>query len=307
MKRILVSVGDISGINLSILSKSAEKNKYIIFDLVSDKKTSEKICSELNIKLPANISIIQTKTKNLNVKAGFVSSDSSYLAFQALNQSFDIIKKDKNKYLGLITLPVNKNQINKIDKSFKGHTEYFAKKENSKVAMLLYSKKLAVVPLTTHIAIREVESLITYKLIKEQFRVVNDFYSRHIKKNAKFAILCINPHCSDNNLLGDSDEKIESIVKNLKKEFNVSSPLCSDSAFTENNLKEYDVFFGIYHDQVLIPFKMLSFNSGVNITCGLSFIRVSPDHGPAYDRVFSKEIDSGSMDECIRFLKKIEL
>jgi 4-hydroxythreonine-4-phosphate dehydrogenase len=306
MKRILVSAGEISGINLLLLTKTAKKKKNICFDLITDIKPTEKICRFFNAEIPKNVNLIQTSVRDLNISPGQMSDDSAKLAFASLKESVDLIMKRRDYYLGLLTLPVNKNQINKIHKGFIGHTEYLAFREKKKTAMLLYSKKITVVPLTTHVAISDIESMINYKNLYAQFLAVHEFYKKRLKRTPKFAVLCLNPHCSDKGLLGKADEKILKITERLKKDFDVSSPLCADSAFTPENLKRYDVFFGMYHDQVLIPFKMLSFNSGINVTCGLSFLRVSPDHGPACDKVFSKDIDSGSMEECVRFIENIE-
>ena len=307
MKKILVSAGDISGINLLLLAKTAKKEKNIYFDLITDIKPTEKICRFFNVEIPKNIKLIQTSVKGLNISPGKLSDDSAKLAFSSLKESVDLILKRRGEYLGLITLPVNKNQISKIHKGFIGHTEYLAFREKKKTAMLLYSKKIAVVPLTTHVAVSDVESMINYKNLYPQFLAAYEFYEKYLKTTPKCAVLCLNPHCSDKGLLGKGDEKIFKITERLKKDFDVSSPLCADSAFTSENLKRFDVFFGMYHDQVLIPFKMLSFNSGINVTCGLSFLRVSPDHGPACDKVFSKDIDSGSMEECVKFFKTLRL
>lgn len=305
MKRILVSAGEITGINLLLLTKTAKKKKNICFDVITDIKPTERICRFFNTEIPKNINLIQTSVKNLDIIPGQMSNDSAKLAFASLKESVDLIKKRRDEYLCLLTLPVNKNQISKIHKGFIGHTEYLAFREKKQTAMLLYSKKISVVPLTTHVALSDIESMINYKNLYPQFFAVNEFYKRYLKRTPKCAVLCLNPHCSDNGLLGKADEKILKITENLKKDFDVSAPLCADSAFTKENMKKYDVFFGMYHDQVLIPFKMLSFNSGINATCGLSYLRVSPDHGPACDKVCSKDVDSGSMEECVRFIMKM--
>ncbi|MDD3803062.1 MAG: 4-hydroxythreonine-4-phosphate dehydrogenase PdxA [bacterium] len=306
MKKILVSMGEGGGAGIILLCDAARKNKDILFELVSDEKALKDYCRKTKISLPENISLIQTKAKNFRLIPGKPTGESGRLAFESLKESVDIISATENEYLGLLTLPVIKSSMNVFCRGFSGHTEYLAKREKRRAAMLLYSKKISVVPLTTHVNLSRVSKLINFETVNAQMKAVKDFYSERLKKEGKFAILCVNPHCSDNNLLGYEDENLRKIVCRLKKHFNLDGPLCADSAFTSENLKRYDVFFGMYHDQVLIPFKMVSFNSGVNVTCGLTYLRVSPDHGPACDRVFSNELDSGSILESVKLLLKVK-
>ncbi|MGE3062819.1 MAG: 4-hydroxythreonine-4-phosphate dehydrogenase PdxA [bacterium] len=304
MKRILVSAGEAAGANLRLLSAAALKNPSVKFDLVSDEKATNDYCRETKTILPKNISMIQTERRNFKITPGRPDRESGLLAYESLKRSVDIIEKKKKDYLGLLTLPVIKSSVSLYCRGFRGHTEYLEKRDGREAAMLLYSKKISVAPITTHISVSDVESMINYQNIYPKIAAVQEFYRKRLKKTPKFAILCLNPHCSDRGLLGKADEKILKIAEKLKKDFDVSSPLCADSAFTEENMKKYDVFFGMYHDQVLIPFKMLSFNNGVNVTCGLSYLRVSPDHGPACDKVFSNDLSAGSTLESVKLLLK---
>lgn len=306
MKRILVSVGEAAGAGLRLLSSAALKNPAVRFELVSDRKATDDYCRKTKIQLPKNIFLIQTKKRDFKVIPGKPDSESGRLAFESLKESVGIMLSERGSYLGLLTLPVIKSSVSRCCSGFTGHTEYLEKRDKSKAAMLLYSKRISVVPLTTHVAVSRAPRLINLKSAREKMRAVFDFYAERLNKRPKFAILCINPHCSDDGLLGDDDIKLEAMAASLKREFNLSGPICADSAFTEQNLKKYDVFFGAYHDQVLIPFKMLSFESGVNVTCGLSYLRVSPDHGPASDKVFSEDLDAGSTIEAVKLLLRTE-
>ena len=159
--------------------------------------------------------------------------------------------------------------------------------------------------MTTHVNITRVESLVTRQAIDDILDTVHSFYKKYLHNDPLFTMLCMNPHCSDNGIMGDSDSNVAEYVKQFKMKYKIKGPVPADSAFTPDSISKTDIFIGMYHDQVLIPFKMLSFDSGINITAGLPFIRVSPDHGPAYDIVESPScISEKSLLKCVGFILK---
>lgn len=304
MKKILISVGDLGGINSYLIYVTAKKYKNIIFEVSCPEKLFYDVLKKFNIeKKLENICFDFPQTKIIKLEIGEPSKESTLLSIESLDFSLEKLRKCKDVYYGFLTMPVNKEQIEKFKTGFCGHTEYLEEKYRKKLSMLLFSKKISVLPLTRHIKLAEVEIEIFKSDIRKQLKNVQQFYNSVLKKEPKILFLCVNPHCSDGKLLGLSDCRLKRMVTLLKKEFNIEGPISADSAFNKRNLQEYDLFVGTYHDQVLIPFKMLSFNSGVNITLGLDFLRVSPDHGPAYNLCDQIDcIDSKSTEESVKIL-----
>ena len=309
MKKILVSVGDLGGINSYLIYNIAKKYKNINFDLSVSEKIFYGVLKKFKIeKRLKNLFFDFPEVDFKSLDFGKPSKKSTQLSIISLDFSIQKIKKRKNKYAGLLTMPICKEEVGKFIKGFEGHTEYLEEKFDRKLSMLLYSQKISVLPLTRHIKLENVEKEIFKSEIKKQIKNVFDFYENFLNKKPNILFLCINPHCSDGKLLGLSDNRLKKIVLDLKKEFpKIDGPVSSDSAFNKDNLKKYDIFVGAYHDQVLIPFKMLSFNDGVNITLGLDFLRVSPDHGPAYDLAGKKDlIDTTSTERSVEILLNLK-
>ncbi|MEO0234352.1 MAG: 4-hydroxythreonine-4-phosphate dehydrogenase PdxA [candidate division WOR-3 bacterium] len=308
MKRILVSIGDIGGINSYLIYVAAKKYQNIDFEISVSEKIFYDVLKNFKIeKKLKNIFFDFLQSKNIKLELGKPTKESTLLSIKSLDFSIEKMIKKKDNYYGLLTMPINKEQIAKFKIGFSGHTEYLEEKFRKKLSMLLYSKKISVLPLTRHIKLEKVENELFQSNIRKQIKNVQEFYRNFLKKEPKILLLCVNPHCSDGKLLGLSDYRLKRIICSLKKDFKIDGPVSADSAFNKNNIQEYDLFVGTYHDQVLIPFKMLSFNSGVNITLGLDFLRVSPDHGPAYDLCDRIEcVDSRSTEESVKILLKFK-
>lgn len=309
MKKILVSVGDISGINSFLIYSAAKKYKDMIFEISAPKNVFNENLRYFKIKnLPSNLIFDYFSESFKKIVPGKPTMNSTLLSYDSFKFSIQKMKRDHKNYAGLLTMPVNKEEISKIEKGFTGHTDFFEKEFDKKLTMLLYSKKIAVLPLTKHISLKEVEKKLFNEKIEDQIDNVYEFFKNFFKTTPNFLFLCVNPHCSDGRLLGLSDIKLKRIVKNLSKKYKIDGPMPADSAFSEENIKSYDVFVGTYHDQVLIPFKMLSFKDGINITCGLPFLRVSPDHGPAYDLVLKFDrITTYSTFSAVQLLSKVRI
>ena len=187
--------------------------------------------------------------------------------------------------------PISKKKF--LKKSFSGITEYLKYKTSSNnVAMIIYNKQLSVSPITTHIPIKFVNKKITKKTIKDKIKLINKFYNKFLKKNPKIAVLGLNPHCETIDSYSEEDKIILPSIKNLKKNgIKISGPFSADTFFISPNYKKYDLVIGMYHDQVLTPIKSIFKFNAINITAGLPFIRVSPDHGPN-EKMISKNISN---------------
>jgi len=164
---------------------------------------------------------------------------------------------------------------------------------------------LSVSPITTHIPLKNVHKNISRKKIIHQVKTIDSFYKSELKIKPKIAITCLNPHCETNNKY-DEDSKIikPSIIFFNKKGINIDGPFSSDTIFLKQNRKKYDVIIGMYHDQVLNPMKTLFEYDAINITLGLPFIRISPDHGPNENMIGKNLSDPTSLIRAIEFLDR---
>lgn len=199
----------------------------------------------------------------------------------------------------LINMPLDKKKF--FSKKFRGYTEFFSEKfdQNKNENMLLYNKNFSVCPLTTHIEINKVEKEITKKkLINSIINLVKFF--KTINKKIKIEVLGLNPHAGRDFGKQTVEKKIITpVIKYFKKKkYLISGPVSADTAFAKTSGK---VFVGMYHDQVLIPFKTLNKFDGINITIGKKLIRMSPDHGTAKNIKKTNTIDTKSFINCIKF------
>ena len=310
---IAITIGDINGIGLEILYNTWKKNKFNKFILFTNSKILEKYFKSKKIKI--DINIIDFKKKIFNFKVNkfniysFEIKSHTENTYESLKHAYNSCI---NKYcIGIITLPLRKDLIiNEIDSKFIGHTEYFQKKNKKKYSnMILYHKKIIVSTLTTHIKVNKISKLISKeKYIYNQILNLNKSLKVDLNiSSPKLIVSGFNPHAGENGRLGKEETNfIKPAIDNLsKKGILVDGPISADSMLIKKNLKKYDCFIFMYHDQALIPFKYISQFSGVNYTGNLDIIRTSPDHGTAYKMKGSKEISNRSFINCYKLIKKI--
>ena len=232
-----------------------------------------------------------------------ISNHSNRYIEKCFNLSLKLIKE--HKIHALINGPVSKKHF--LKKKFPGITEYIAKKTNSKQpVMLIYNKDLAVSPLTTHVPIKKVASFIKKKEIINNIIKIDNFYKSRLQKIPNIAVLGLNPHCETNHKISEEKREIIPAINFLKKKnFLVTGPIPADTFFLEKNIKKYDVVIGMYHDQVLSPIKTLFKFKAINITIGLPFIKVTPDHGPNHEMVGTNKSDASSIFYALNFLNKL--
>jgi 4-hydroxythreonine-4-phosphate dehydrogenase len=164
---------------------------------------------------------------------------------------------------------------------------------------------LSVSPITTHLPLKEVHKNITKNKIINHVKLIKKFYIEKNKKNPKIAITGLNPHCESNYKPSEEDKIIKPAINHLnKKKYNIGGPYAADTIFLKQNLKNYDVVIGMYHDQVLTPAKTLFGFNAINITLGLPFIRISPDHGPNSSMLGKNLSNPKSLIEALKFLDK---
>ena len=215
-----------------------------------------------------------------------------------------LIKQKKG--IALINGPISKKYF--LNKKYPGVTEYLADKTNkfNEEVMLIYNDKLSVSPITTHLPLKNIFKNISIKKITKKVSTINNFYKNKLNKKAKFAITGLNPHCETKSLKNEERRIILPAIKKLKrKKINIKGPFPSDTMFLSKNRKKFDVIIGMYHDQVLAPIKTLFEFKAINITLGLPFIRISPDHGTNNKMLGKKTSDPSSLIEAFKFINKI--
>lgn len=312
-------IGIISGeprsINSEIIAKAWGKKKKNIF-IIGNYSILQKQFFKLGFKIPLiKIDRLENfkKGKKLNIlnvplkfKSTFKVSPSevqSYI-FKCFNLAHELAVN--KKISGFINAPIDKKIF---DNKYLGVTEYLSKKNNIKnrEVMMIYNRKLSVVPLTTHVQIKNVTNKINFYLIKKKLLTLNEFYLKLFKKKPKIAILGLNPHNSENNIYSIENKIIKPAVTKLKKlKINIDGPFPADTAFNKKNRVLYDVIVGMYHDQVLAPLKALYGFDSINVTLGLKYLRLSPDHGTAKDIIGLNKASPQSLICAINFLNRID-
>tara|TARA_B100001057_G_scaffold447164_1_gene486422 strand:- start:3408 stop:4379 length:972 start_codon:yes stop_codon:yes gene_type:complete len=320
-KPILIVCGEPNSVFSELLVKSLKKHKSkkpLI--LIGSSNLIKSQLKKLGLRLKLNPIIFNSKyleniKKNqinlLDVNYNFnkpfqkISSKSKYYISKCFDQAFKIIRN--NEIAGLINGPISKEFF--LKGRYQGITEYISNKFGIKknYVMLIYNKLLSVSPITTHLPISKVSKTIKAKIIISKLILISEFYKKILKKKPKFAITGLNPHCE--NFIYKSEEKkiIEPAIKELKKKkIDITGPFPADTIFLKQNYKKFDVIIGMYHDQVLAPLKALKGFDAINITLGLPFLRVSPDHGPNYKMIGKNKSNPQSLIKAIKFLNKLK-
>ena len=318
-KPIIVIGGEPNSIFSEIFFKTKKKIKIknpII--LIASKKLILGQMKSLKYNYKINIINIEkddfSKLKNYNINLIDVNFNFKKVFDKITDKSNSYIKNcfdlghkilKEKECLGLINGPISKKNFLK-DKYF-GITEYLAKKTNNKdkVAMLIYNKKLSVSPITTHLPLKDVHKHLTQKKIIKNIKLIKDFYIKELKINPRIAVTGLNPHCESNYKSSEEDKIIKPAIKNLvKNKINVKGPFSADTIFLKNHLNKFDVIVGMYHDQVLTTAKALYGFNAINITLGLPFIRISPDHGPNTQMLGKNISNPDSLINSLKFLDK---
>jgi 4-hydroxythreonine-4-phosphate dehydrogenase len=230
-----------------------------------------------------------------------ISSKSNIFIKSSFELAFKIIKK--YNIIKFINGPISKKYF--LKKEFLGITEYISEKFlTKKTCMLIFNKKLSVCPITTHLPLKLVSKKITKKNIINRVALIDNFYKKNLKFKPRIAILGLNPHCESIHAFNEDEKIIQPSIKYLKKKYNVSGPYPADTIFLKNNRKNFDVIVGMYHDQVLTPIKTLYEYDAINITLGLPFIRISPDHGPNETMMGRNLSNPLSLLRAIKFLDR---
>ena len=315
--KIGISHGDVNGISYEVIIKTlmdsriAEICTPIIF---GSPKVAAYHRKALNIEhfSPTGIQspdeakgnrvfVINYVDENIRVELGKsteIAGNSSVRALQAATEALKAGKID-----ALVTGPINKQNIQSSDFTYKGHTEYLqASFQADEVMMLLVSDLLKVGLVTGHVPLTRISSIITKELIVEKLRILSrsllmDFGIR----NPNIAVLGLNPHAGDDGLLGseERDVIIPALEEAKKQHISVFGPFPADGFFGAGRFSRFDAVLAMYHDQGLAPFKALSMEKGVNFTAGLPVVRTSPAHGTAYELAGKNEASEESFRNAL--------
>ena len=315
-KPIIIVPGEPNSVFFEIFLKIIRKNKFNSpLILITSKILLEKQIKffKSNIKIneleysKKGLAEISLSTINLinipyNQNKVFekISSKSNQYIESCFKISLNILyKKKSNK---LINGPISKKFF--LKKKFVGITEYLANKTKSKhETMIIYNKLLSVSPITTHLPLKNVVKNIKKNEVIKKIKTISSFWTTMFKKKPSIAITGLNPHCESIDNYNEDEKIIKPSIKFLKKnKYKVHGPFPADTIFLKDNRKKFDVIVGMYHDQVLAPAKTIFEYDAINITAGLPFIRVSPDHGPNERMLGSNKSNPLSLLRSLQFL-----
>lgn len=306
MIRIGITCGDINGIGPEITVKALKhiQGDYKFY-LIGPKNVWLNQMSKLKVDKFECVEFVDLGKSS--VSFGSPTATSGKISIQAIEESLKLW--DEKVIDVIVTAPISKEAIAKAGSKFKGHTEIYAEHfKTKKYVMMFLSRSFFAALATIHIPLKEVSKQITKELIENKIQVVRNSLKEDFSiRSPKIAILGLNPHAGESDVIGvEESEIIIPVIKKLSgNKFGIYGPFSPDGFFGQKEYKNYDCTIGMYHDQVLIPFKLLNFNNGVNFTAGLPLVRTSPDHGTAFQLAGKNLADHKSILEAIKFGIKI--
>ncbi len=314
--KIGITIGDFNGVGLEVILKTLSKSEMAEICTPVIYGSSKVVSYHKNIVgvdfhfqptrsaenlFTDKINIINCWQENVNITLGKPSDLSGKYAFTALEMATTDLRAGRID--ALVTAPINKHAMQLANFPFPGHTEYLTKELGAEESlMFLVSDNLRVGVVTNHLPLKDVAAKITKQAILRKLQIMQDSLKMDFGlERPSIAVLGLNPHAGDGGLLGEEEEKIirPAILECKKKGMLAMGPFPADGFFGSGQYKKYDAILAMYHDQGLIPFKVLSFGKGVNYTAGLVGVRTSPDHGTAYDLAGKNEADPASFRQAI--------
>ncbi|UCH65531.1 MAG: 4-hydroxythreonine-4-phosphate dehydrogenase PdxA [Ignavibacterium sp.] len=320
MSKFIFTCGDVNGIGPELAIKTINKITshnypdiiYLICPSNVFYNTIKHINPEFNyeivkdIKNETNSFVTVIDIGNAKQRIGKATVTSGKTAYKALRTSYDILNSGNAS--AVITAPVSKTAINMAGFDFRGQTETFAKwTKSSSFVMTFLSKKMNAALFSTHSPLKDVYKILKTSRLEDTIKIIYQMLENDLGvSKPKIAVLGFNPHAGENGIIGKEEiSVIAPVINRLKKLISVEGPFSSDAFFANRRYKDFDITLGMYHDQVLIPFKLLNFGKGVNYTAGLPFVRTSPDHGVAYDIADKYIADESSMVQAYKYARRI--
>lgn len=297
----VITCGDINGIGPEIALKAIQRSVELSdlnFILVIPGNVYNKISADTGIELAGNPRVRIEDTGDFEFESGHPTQYSGEAAFRALETGFRLVAGDRDSFL--VTAPISKYAFKLAGVNFPGHTELLASWSGSEeFVMMFLSEQLKCALATIHIPLNSVSKSITKESLRKCLKTVTESLRVDFSiSKPDIAVLGLNPHAGENGLLGsEEDDVITPVIAEFAD--TVKGPFPPDAFFARKQHLNFDLFLALYHDQGLIPFKLLTAGSGVNFTAGLNIIRTSPDHGTAYDISWQNRADFTSMTEAI--------
>lgn len=289
--RILLTIGDVNGIGPEIILKAfnhAKLSSQHDLTVVAPLYVLEYYSRLYNFKINvSNIKLIEIGGNHVKIQPGKISKGSGIITGIAIQTAAELCLN--KKYDAIVTAPISKKALNLAGFNYNGHTEMLAALSNVKEAvMIMIHNKISIGFASTHPPLKKVTGILSKNLLMDKIRICNDSIMKDFGINKpRIAVLSLNPHAGEGGQISDEEIKvIKPAMKSLKKKLNASildGPFPSDSYFANKTYNKYNLTFAMYHDQGMIPFKMIAGAYGVNYTAGLCFVRTSPDHGTAFD------------------------
>mgnify|MGYP001416572723 CR=1 FL=1 len=309
--KIGISIGDINGIGLEVILKATSQPKLLDWCTPVVYGSSKIVSYHKNIvgfdyqfagvrgadKLEGDrVNVVNCWQDNVNISLGKATEDGGRYAFRSLEAAVADLKAGLID--ALVTAPISKDAMHMANFPFPGHTEYITHQFGQEQSlMMMVSDSLRVGLVTNHLPVGNVAAAISKELVLRKIKIFRDSLRNDFGiERPTIAVLGLNPHAGDGGVLGNEEEKIirPAIVEVKKEGSMVMGPFPADGFFGSGQYNKYDGILAMYHDQGLIPFKLLSFGAGVNFTAGLAGVRTSPDHGTAFDIAGKNEADPSS-------------
>jgi len=324
MKKLAITMGDAGGIGTEIIIKAlaSDEIKNLCVPLViGDRIVIEEALSLLN--LPLNLKIINSPEKDaagigtINLIdmgmlnkfwCGRPTPESGKACASYIKKAVELVLNKKVD--AIVTAPISKEALKMAGMKWHGHTEMLAELTNTKdFAMMLIGGNLRVILVTIHTSLRSVPEMIKKERVLKTIRLAKQACDMLDIKNPRIAVAGLNPHAGEAGLFGneEKDEIIPAIEDAKKQGIPVTGPYPPDTIFHKAYKGEIDIVVCMYHDQGLIPLKMVAFEEGVNVTVGLPVIRTSPDHGTAYDIAWKGIANPSSMIEAIKLAARLKI
>ncbi len=312
-----ITHGDVNGIGYEIIIKALADQRFLEFctpvvygsskvasfykKLLNYNDFNLNLVKTAEVAIQKRANIVNVNNDEIKIELGESTELAGVLAAQALDMAVEDLKKEQIDVL--VTAPINKSNIQSRSFNFPGHTEYLADKfKVSDNLMIMVSNNIRIGVVTGHIPLKDVANKLSVDLIMSKIRIMNQSLIQDFAiTKPKIAVLALNPHAGDNGLLGkeEHDIIIPAVKKAMDEKMLVFGPYPADGFFGSENLKNFDGIIAMYHDQGLIPFKLMSFKEGVNFTAGLPIVRTSPAHGTAYEIAGKNEASPESLRQAI--------
>jgi 4-phospho-D-threonate 3-dehydrogenase / 4-phospho-D-erythronate 3-dehydrogenase len=306
---IAITMGDPAGVGPEICLKAAADASVrricapVIF---GDRTILTEVGRRCRIPVPKGSALVDFGLiKPGEIKPGRIQRAAGAASFRYVEAA--IGSALKKQVAAVVTAPINKEALNLAGRHFPGHTEILARLTRARrICMMFASETIACGLVTTHCALAEVPGLITRQRVRDAIELTAEAVARLRAHPPRLTVCGLNPHAGEHGLFGREETAIARVIADMKKRgMRIVGPLPADTAFLERQRACTDAYICMYHDQGLIPFKMLSFDTGVNITLGLPIVRTSVDHGTAFDIAWTGRADHRSMVQAVRYAVKL--